>query len=108
MNFEQLEKKMKDAKLVSFEKIDLVPETSGVYTAWLSVFGEYRCFYVGKSRNLSNRIWSNFSGKRDGNQFCLYVYDRYVHYKRPSGLSTIKVDQMTAKWIQQRIKFRFV
>ena len=108
MKFEQLEKKMKDAKLLSFKERELVPETSGIYTAWLSVFGQFRCLYVGKSSNLSNRVWSHFSGKRGGDQFCLYVYDRYVHDKRPPGLSTQEVDKLTGKYIQERIKFKFV
>jgi len=108
MNFKHLEKEMKDAKLFSFNERRLVPETSGVYTAWLSVFGECRCLYVGKSSNLSNRVWSHFTGKRGGDQFCLYVYDRYVHDKRPLGLSTPEVDKKTGEWIRRRTKFRWV
>jgi hypothetical protein len=83
-----------------------VPAASGIYTAWLS--GEEQCLYVGKARVLVDRIRSHFSGQRGSDQFCLYVYDRFVFGTRPDGLSSAEVNRLTAKWIQEHVTFRWV
>lgn len=106
MDLSELEEKMKIAQLVSFKSLLEVPKKSGVYTAWLE--GESRCFYIGESGNPSGRIKAHFSGSRGGNQFCLYVYDQYMHDKRPKGLSTSEVNRLTQTWIRKNIKFRCV
>jgi len=106
MNFDKLEEKMREAPLISFEFLQKVPEVSGVYAAWLE--GESSCFYVGSADNLKRRIDEHFSGSRAADRFCLYVYDLYVHDKRPSGLKTREVNRLTKVWIRENIKFKCV
>ena len=83
-----------------------IPKTSGLYTAWLQ--DEERCLYVGKASNLLNRIRSHYSGQRGSDQFCLYVYDKYVFPARRGELSTSDVNQLTSKWIRGSVTFRYV
>jgi len=100
---------MISASSVGFDESYSVPMASGVYTAWLN--GETRCFYVGKSRKLKERIKSHFSGTRGGNRFCLYVYDEYIHElrcRKSLMLNTNEVDKLTGKWIQSKVKFKWV
>ena len=107
MNFEMLEERMREAPLISFEFLHKVPKVSGVYTAWLE--GESSCFYVGSADKLKRRIQDDhFSGSRAADRFCLYVYDLYVHDKRPSGLKTREVNRLTKVWIRENIKFKYV
>lgn len=107
MNFNKLEERMRIAPLVSFEFLQRVPKVSGVYTAWLE--GGSSCFYVGSApTSLKRRIQEHFSGSRAADRFCLYVYDLYVHEKRPYGLNTKEVNRLTAVWIREKIKFKWV
>jgi len=107
MNFDKLAERMRAAPLVSFEFLQQVPKVSGVYTAWIE--GELSCFYVGRAeKNLKRRVQEHFSGSRAADRFCLYVYDLYVHDKRPSGLNTREVNRLTAVWIREKIKFKWV
>lgn len=114
MEFTELEERMMKALLVGHEQSKQVPSTSGIYTAWLE--GESRCLYVGRagnsaSGNLSKRLRSHFSGQRGGDQFCLYVYDNYIHELRcrtDKRMSTKQVNKRTGNWIKERVKFRWV
>ena len=45
----------------------------GVYAIW-----DQRLLYVGMVENLRNRLNSHASGRRSGDQFCVYVFDRLV------------------------------
>jgi hypothetical protein len=109
MEFVQLEERMMQAPLTHHGKLMDVPTTSGVYTAWLS--GSDQCFYVGRSANLWSRIRAHFSGARGGDQFCLYVYDSYVHAERCASGDQVKtndVNALTSKWIRSKVAFRWV
>ena len=104
---EKLEAKMMASPLIEYNRISQIPNTSGVYTAWLE--GEKRCFYVGSSNKLHNRIQDHFSGQRGRDQFCLYVYDAYVHDERChsyTNLTTSQVNNLTRDWIRNHVKFR--
>lgn len=94
--------------LIGYGHLNQIPNTSGIYTAWLE--GEKRCFYVGKASNLYKRIRGHFSGQRGGDQFCLYVYDTYVHhehYRSNTNLTTLQKNNLTRDWIREHIKFRY-
>ena len=107
---------------------DLIPiATWGVYTIWL----DETLFYVGMSgrgltaeaitkaesqnkvKGLRGRLDMHHSGRRSGNQFCVYVSDRFVirtlsdeQIDRISqGL--ISMDSLTQQWIHKHCKFRF-
>jgi len=114
LKFADLEGRMRKAPLVAYDQYKQAPPTSGIYTAWLE--GETRCLYVGKAGNSSNgnlqkRIRSHFSGQRASDRFCLYVYDTYLHEERchsEAPMTTLQVNQMTANWIREQVKFRWI
>ena len=107
--FGELESRMLQAALVRYERLAEVPRTSGIYTAWLD--GSTPCFYVGIANSLWSRIRSHFGGQRGSDQFCLYVYDSYVHLTRcesANRLTTKEVNAHTAEWIRGNVAFRWV
>ncbi len=106
MRLTELLAAMRSLSLAAPSELGLLPSSSGVYTAWLE--GEECCLYVGQSSNLVKRIRSHFSGQRGGDQFCLYVYDRYIHPIRSDNLTTGEVNRLTAEWIRQWVRFRWV
>jgi len=106
MDFISLASAMKEAPHVTYLEIKHVPEASGIYTAWSK--SDTGCFYVGKANSLASRLRSHYSGQRGSNQFCLYVYDRYVQKVRPPNLTTAQVNTLTAQWIRDNISFRWV
>jgi predicted GIY-YIG superfamily endonuclease len=86
---------------------EAIQAVSGLYTAWL--LGESMCLYVGRSKDLQSRIRSHFSGQRGSDQFCLYVYDRFVWQRRiASGgpMTTLEVNSLTKRWIRENVRFR--
>jgi len=100
---------MKRARPTRYERLSEIPRTSVVYTAWLHDSGQ--CFYAGLAGNLWSRIRSHFSGQRGGDQFCLYVYDSYVHAERCGSANhstTREVNANTGQWIRSRVAFRWV
>jgi hypothetical protein len=51
-----------------------VPSAVGVYAIW----DHERLLYVGRTGNLRDRLKSHAIGRRSGDQFCVYVFDRLV------------------------------
>jgi hypothetical protein len=69
-------------RFADFHDIEEVPTTgAGIYTIW-NVRGEL--VYVGiagrnmAGKGLRGRLKSHYQGRRSGDQFCVYVSDRYV------------------------------
>jgi predicted GIY-YIG superfamily endonuclease len=86
---------------------EAIQAASGLYTAWL--LGESVCLYVGRANDLQSRIRSHFSGQRGSDQFCLYVYDRFVWQKRIASagpMTTREVNSLTKRWIRENVRFR--
>lgn len=107
MELEQLEELMRRAVAITHGDIDLVPASPGIYTAW--IVGSADCFYVGKADGLHSRLRSHFSGQRGSDQFCLYVYDRFVFGSRPpAGAGTADINLLTRNWIRQHVTFKCV
>ena len=52
-----------------------VPSAVGVYAIWDQ---DERLLYVGRAGNLRDRLKSHAIGRRSGDQFCVYVFDRFV------------------------------
>lgn len=108
------EEAMRQAPLIGYAQRQRIPSSSGVYTAWLD--SEPRCLYVGKAGksangNLKKCIQSHFSGQRGSDQFCLYVYDAYIHAERcrqGEEMTTKQINDWTGDWIRKRIKFRWI
>jgi len=92
----------------------------GVYTVWdTSTF-----LYVGiswkepssgsSSPGLWGRLQSHASGQRSGDQFCLYICDRFVLPElgrkelREVSAGQRSLNQMTRDFIRDRLAFRFV
>jgi hypothetical protein len=106
-----------------------VPKVAaGVYTIW----EEGRLIYVGmagrglvandidapdepvKAKGLWTRLNSHWSGRRSGDQFCVYVCDRFVvphlsaQEQAQIGKGQLKLDDLTRTLIRDRYEYRFV
>jgi hypothetical protein len=90
---------------------------AGVYTIWDD---ERALIYAGvagrnpQGKGLASRLRSHASGRRSGDQFCVYVAD---HYVLPSlsrkdiaaiSASRLSMDALVRKTIHQRFALRFV
>ena len=107
-----------------------IPEVAaGVYTVW----NEDLFLYVGmsgrgwsadqlnqlkgqggKKRGLVTRLASHSSGRRSGDQFCVYVCDRLVIPQlsrlqlKDIGNARLSLDQMTRQYIHDKLSYRYV
>jgi hypothetical protein len=101
---------------------------AGVYTIWdvskfLYVGMSGRSMTAGiltelraqpRSRGMWTRLNSHASGRRSGDQFCVYVCDRLVLTSLTQeqllaiAAGTLKLDQVTQDYIRDRLSFRFV
>jgi hypothetical protein len=101
-----------------------VPKVAaGVYTIW---DGEH-LVYVGmagraitadrtdgKPTGLWDRLRSHAEGRRSGNQFCVYVCDRFiVPHLTPDeqaqiGAGTLSLDHLTRRYIHNNLAYRYV
>ena len=107
---------------------DAVPLVSaGVYTIWR----DEEFLYVGmagkkitsehidspdepvKAKGLKERLKSHWNGRRSGDQFCVYVCDRFVvptltaPERKQIGNATLLLDTMTKKYIHKYLAYRF-
>ena len=106
-NFPQYERELQNSIVITFSNIHLVPNKPGIYAAWMND----KLVYVGSSENLKQRIKSHYSGQRGSDQFCLYVFDKFLLpklCKENIKLSTKEINNRTAYWIRQNIVFRFI
>jgi len=110
---------------------DVPRVTAGVYAIWdddgtflyVGMSGEKvtsenilkrRAESNGKRLDLSRRLAQHASGRRSGDQFCVYVCDRLVIPKlTPTQLDRVgdgqlKLDDETKKYIRNRLSYRFV
>jgi len=97
--------------------VGAVPQTPGIYTIWQDA----RFLYVGMAGRgqastsfLRGRLQSHASGRRSGDQFCIYVCDRLVLPQLTArqladiGDGKLSLDAMTHRFIHERLSFRFV
>lgn len=67
-----------------------------------------------KAKGLKARLKSHQDGRRSGDQFCVYICDRFVVPKlSPSELeqigdATLSLDAMTKKYIHRYLAYRFI
>jgi hypothetical protein len=67
-----------------------------------------------KRKGLRDRLNSHASGRRSGDQFCVYVFDRLVlpslsaDQMRASGLGTFSLDAATRSYIREHLTYRYV
>ncbi|KIQ19233.1 hypothetical protein RU01_06030 [Rhodococcus sp. MEB064] len=102
--------------------------TAGVYTIW----DKQRFIYVGmsgrgmvtndvvatdeptKAKGLWTRLNSHASGRRSGDQFCVYVCDRFVvpaltsEQQTQIGEGVLSLDALTRKYIHNNLAYRYV
>ena len=94
----------------------IVPSTgAGVYTIWDDAGG---LVYVGiagrnpQGRGLASRLRSHASGRRSGDQFCVYVADHYVMPDLTQAQieairdSEVSMDALVREYIHRRFVFR--
>ena len=63
--------------------------------------------------NSRGRLASHASGRRSGDQFCVYVYDRFVlprvaHRIEEIAARQLYLDQLTRDFIRAELGFRFM
>lgn len=104
---------------------DEVPRVAaGVYTVWtddgrllyvgMSGRGEVGDGSDGKRRGLWTRLNSHASGRRSGDQFCVYISDRLVtpHLTRSQreqlAVGTLSLDGLAKAWIREHLSYRFI
>src|SRR6266849_2764751 len=92
-----------------------VPLVTGVYLIWDR---DQHLLYVGmagsKNGNLRKRLGSHARGGRGGDQFCLYVFDRFVlplltaEEIRKAADDRISLDAKTGDYIRTNYSYSFV
>jgi hypothetical protein len=108
---------------------DQIPRrAAGVYTIWrhdefiyvgMSGRGAKAEAFVadqglGQAKGLWTRLGSHASGRRSGDQFNVYVCDRYVipaltpHQQRDIGKGKLLLDQMTKDFIRRQLSYLWV
>ena len=96
---------------------DLRISAPGVYTVWRN--GQF--LYVGiswqdrpGSRGLFGRLDQHAAGRRSGDQFCLYVCDRFIvpelsnEQLRGVGDGSVSLDRLTRDFIRSELEYRAV
>lgn len=87
-----------------------VPRELGVYTIWDQ---QGRFIYVGRSKGLSGRLGMHAGGRRSGNEFAVYVADRFVLPRlEQSQIDEIAAgaplfDDLVKDYVRERLGFRF-
>lgn len=105
-------------RFADFHDIAELPRTgAGVYTIWDD---GSQLVYVGiAGRNLAGkglhgRLKSHYQGRRSGDQFCVYVSDRYVLAdltgEERAGIAhgEVSMDQKIRDYVRTHFAFRFV
>ena len=102
----------------SLDSVSKIPEYGSIlYAIFLD---EKEFIYIGiggiagttaRSRDPRSRIREHTSGRRSGDQFCIYIQDYYViptllneEYRPQKG----HLDRLVKEFIQSRLSFRFV
>jgi hypothetical protein len=105
-------------RFADFHEIAELPRTgAGVYTIWDD---DGRLVYVGiagrniTGKGLYGRLKSHYQGRRSGDQFCVYVGDRYVlpaleaEQREAIGAGTLSMDQKIRDYVRAHFSFRYV
>jgi hypothetical protein len=104
------------------DSMKVFPASHGVYTIWKDA----RFVYVGiagrgldltinhvKMRGLKDRLDSHWRGRRSGDQFAVYVFDRFVvttltdEQRRRFQSGELEGDSLTRRSIQEHFCYRF-
>jgi hypothetical protein len=94
----------------------------GVYTIWRGEeflyvgisWREPSATVTGQSKGLWGRLDSHASGRRSGDQFCIYICDRFVLGDLDSSAITavaegaLSLDQLTRAYVRERLGYRFI
>jgi Family of unknown function (DUF6308) len=105
-------------RFADFHEITDLPSTgAGVYTIW-DEHGQL--VYVGiagrniAGRGLHGRLKSHYQGRRSGDQFCVYVGDRYVlpeltkEQRVTIGAGALSMDAKVRDYVRAHFAFRYV
>lgn len=82
-----------------------VPSAPGVYAVWEGP----ALLYVGMSGRLPSRLRAHASGRRSGDQFCVYVADRLVLPEMTAaevaavGAGELLLDVLTRTYVRERL-----
>ncbi len=67
-----------------------------------------------KTRGLAGRLDAHASGRRSGDQFCIYVFDRLVLPKmttqqvREAAAGDLSLDELVRSYIRTQLSYRFM
>jgi hypothetical protein len=105
-------------RFAHFHDIAELPKTgAGVYAIWDD---KSELVYVGiagrniAGKGLHGRLKSHYQGRRSGDQFCVYVGDRYVLLdlteieRRGIAAGTLSMDQKIRDFVRAHFAFRYV
>ena len=87
-----------------------VPSAPGVYAVWEGP----ALLYVGMSGTLPSRLRAHASGRRSGDQFCVYVADRLVLPELTAaevatvGAGELSLDALTRTYVRERLSVSVV
>jgi predicted GIY-YIG superfamily endonuclease len=85
-------------------------ESAGVYTIWRAP----DLVYVGMTGNLWERLNAHASGRRSGDQFCVYVCDRFLvpaltaSQQAAVGRGELSLDKLTREYVRGQLTYRYV
>ena len=86
-------------------------KSSGVYTIWKGP----ELIYAGMARKaLRGRLHSHSRGVRGGDQFCIYISDRYIVPRlsvsnlRAIGRGKLSLDDLTREFIRKELSYRWI
>jgi hypothetical protein len=83
---------------------------TGVYSVWRG----HEFVYVGRSDDLGGRLRSHLSGRRAGDQFCVYVFDRFIlpqltrEQINSAGTRRLSLDALTGEFVRASFSYRWV
>jgi hypothetical protein len=103
---------------------------AGVYTVWqadrllyvgmagrnltLDAIESFRAAGAKNRRGLADRLNSHASGRRSGDQFCIYICDRLVlptltlDQIEKVGRAELSLDRLTKEYIRSHLSYRFI
>ncbi len=93
---------------LTVDAVRTLPKLPGVYTIWQAD----TFLYVGRSTKLRDRLSSHARGHRGGDQFCVYISDRFVVPSLSGEVlaqladGEFSIDTATRDFIRDHLRFR--
>lgn len=105
-------KEIEKMEFLTFTNINKITKKSGIYFMYQN--DNNTLLYVGKSGKgngtLYSRIRTHYSGSRGSDQFCLYVFDKFLKSSDQCNKSndTAELNGITKEWIRDKLSFKYI